>query len=158
SDFTFPYRNMQQSPAPDRPQFKVGFTIASGPAVVPSPPQQQAQTQVRRLPPQGELVAAPEFAGVDQPVVVRGAGFEPGKTVKLNWTTVTGNRISGSGAVSSVASRMLSGNGDRSLASGGWEERSRTVAEAKADAAGNVVFYFRTPDDLGGAHGLWSDA
>src|SRR5436190_6646526 len=27
SDFTFPYRNMQQSPAPDRPQFKVGFTI-----------------------------------------------------------------------------------------------------------------------------------
>ena len=28
SDFTFPYRNMQQSPAPDRPQFKVGFTIS----------------------------------------------------------------------------------------------------------------------------------
>jgi hypothetical protein len=30
SDFTFPYRNMQQSPAPNRPQFKIGFTIAPG--------------------------------------------------------------------------------------------------------------------------------
>jgi hypothetical protein len=26
SDFTFPHRNMQQSPAPNRPQFKIGFT------------------------------------------------------------------------------------------------------------------------------------
>jgi hypothetical protein len=43
SDFTFPYRNMQQSPAPDRPQFKVGFTISKGPAVLPAPPPQQAQ-------------------------------------------------------------------------------------------------------------------
>jgi hypothetical protein len=35
SDFTFPYRNMQQSPAPNRPQFKIGFTIAPGAAVLP---------------------------------------------------------------------------------------------------------------------------
>src|SRR5580704_1745989 len=75
SDFTFPYRNMQQSPAPDRPQFKLGFNVTPGPAVLPPPPPQQAQTQVRRLPPQGELKATPEFAGVGQPVVVRGTGF-----------------------------------------------------------------------------------
>jgi hypothetical protein len=95
SDFTFPYRNMQQSPAPDRPQFKVGFSISNGPAMLPAPPPQQAQAHVRRLPPQGELVATPEFAGVGQPVTVKGAGFTPGKSVALNWTTVTGNRISG---------------------------------------------------------------
>ena len=157
SDFTFPYRNMQQSPAPDRPQFKVGFTIAEGPAVLPAPPPLQAQTHVRRLPPQGELVATPEFAGVGQPVTVTGSGFESGKTVALHWTSVTGNRISGGNAVSTVASRMLSGNGDRSAATGGWEERSRIVAEATADSAGRVQFHFQAPDDLGGSHGLWAD-
>jgi hypothetical protein len=157
SDFTFPYRNMQQSPAPDRPQFKVGFTISGGPAVLPAPPPQQAQAHVRRLSPQGELVATPEFSGVGQPVTVRGGGFTPDKSVALNWTTVTGNRVSGDGAVSSVASRMLSGSGDRSGSTGGWEERSRVVAEATADAAGNVEFHFKAPDDLGGSHGLWAD-
>src|ERR1700719_939866 len=158
SDFTFPYRNMQQSPAPDRPQFKVGFTISKGAPVLPAPPPQQAQTQVRRLPPQGELVASPEFSGVGQPVTVKGTGFEPGKSIALNWTTVTGNRISGGAAVSTVASRMLSGNGDRSATTGGWEERSRVVAQATADAAGHVEFHFNAPDDLGGSHGLWADA
>jgi hypothetical protein len=69
--------------APNRPQFKIGFTIAPGAALLPS------------LPPQGELVATPAFSGVDQPVVVRGSGFAPDKIVALNWTTVTGNRISG---------------------------------------------------------------
>ncbi len=141
SDFTFPYRNMQQSPAPDRPQFKIGFNIAPGPAVLPPPPLKQVQAKVRRLPPQGELKATPEFAGVDQPVIVKGAGFEPGKAVQLNWTTVTGNRVTGAGANTA-----------------GWEERSRIVAEATADEAGNVAFYFRTPDDLGGSHGLWAEA
>jgi hypothetical protein len=158
SDFTFPYRNMQQSPAPDRPQFKVGFTISNGPAMLPAPPPQQAQAHVRRLPPQGELVATPEFAGVGQPVTVKGAGFTPGKSVALNWTTVTGNRISGDAVVSTVSSRMLSGNGDRSASTGGWEERSRVVAEATANAAGNVEFHFKAPDDLGGSHGLWAEA
>src|ERR1700680_1916054 len=40
----------------------------------------------------------------------------------------------------------------------GWEERSRVVAQATADAAGNVEFHFKAPDDLGGSHGLWADA
>ena len=158
SDFTFPYRNMQQSPAPGRPQFKVGFTISKGPAVLPATPPRQAQAQVRRLPPQGELVATPEFSGVGQPVTVKGSGFEPGETVALNWTTVTGNRISGGATVSTVASRMTAGNGDRSVSTGGWEERSQVIAQAKVDATGTAEFHFNAPDDLGGSHGLWADA
>src|SRR5258708_25015182 len=74
SDFTFPYRNMQHSPAPDRPQFKVGFTISKDPAVLPAPPPQQAQAHVRRLPPQGELVAVPRFSRVGPPVPREEAG------------------------------------------------------------------------------------
>ena len=58
-ELTFPYRNMQQNPEPDRPRWSIPFTITAGPPVLPPPPEQQAQTTVRMLPPQGELVAAP---------------------------------------------------------------------------------------------------
>jgi len=135
SDFTFPYRNKQQSPSPDRPQFKIGFNITPGAAVLPPAPDRQAQTTVRRLPPPGELMATPAFAGVGKPVVVRGSGFAPDKPVALNWMTYVGNRMTGRG----------------------WEENSTVVAEATADASGNVAFFFKAPDDLGGVHTLWAD-
>jgi hypothetical protein len=135
SDFGSPYRNTQQSPFAGRPQFKLTYTIAPGPAVLPPPPERQAQNQVRSLPAQGELVATPAFAGVDQPVVVKAGGLEAGKPYKLNWSTVVGNRMSGLG----------------------WEEQGRVVAESTADAAGQAEFRFKTPDDLGGQHNFWID-
>src|SRR5262245_23141255 len=133
TDFGSPYRNTQQSPVPDRPQFKLGFTITPGAPVLPPPPAEQAQKLVRSLPPQGELVTTPAFSGVDQPVVVAGSGFEPGKTLQLNWNTVVGNRMT----------------------SAGWEERARPIAEAKANASGRAEFRFKVPDDLGGVHNVW---
>ncbi len=136
TEFGSPYRNMQQSPAPDRPQFKLAFNITPGDPVLPPPVSEQAQRAVRMLPPQGELAATPVFSGIEQPVTVNGSGFEPGKIVPLHWNTVTGNRING----------------------GGWEEQGRVIAEAKADAAGNVEFHFKAPDDLGGSHGLMAEA
>jgi hypothetical protein len=157
TDFGSPYRNMQQSPAPDRPQFKVNFTITPGPAVLPPPPPAQAQKNVRMLPPQGELVATPVFSGIEQPVTIRGTGFDPGKTVDLHWTTVTGNRINNGAVLDSVQSRMAAGNGDRSGGTG-WEEKARVIAQAAADAAGNVEWRFKAPDDLGGSHGVWAEA
>jgi hypothetical protein len=136
SDFNSPYRNTQQSPVPDRPQFKLGFTITPGATVLPPPPEQQAQRNVRSLPSPGELVATPAFAGVGHPVVVSAGGFEAGKTYALNWNTVVGNRMTGAG----------------------WEEQSRVIAQAQADAAGRAAFRFTVPDDLGGVHNLWVDA
>jgi hypothetical protein len=132
SDFGSPYRNTQQSPVAYRPVFKAGFTITAGAPVLPLSPPQQAQTTVRSLPPPGDLVASPPFAGVGQPVAVKGGGFEPAKIYKLDWGTVVGNRMTGRG----------------------WEENSRQIAEAKADAAGQVEFHFAAPDDLGGLHSL----
>ena len=38
TDFGSPYRNTQQSPVPDRPQFKLEFTITPGAPVLPPPP------------------------------------------------------------------------------------------------------------------------
>jgi hypothetical protein len=136
SDFNSPYRNTQQSPVPDRPQFKLGFTITPGAPVLPAAPEQQAQRQVRSLPQQGDLVATPAFSGIGQPVVVAGNGFTAGKTYKLNWNTVVGNRMTGAG----------------------WEEQARVIAEGTADAAGRAEFRFSVPDDLGGVHNLWVDA
>jgi len=133
SDFGSPYRNTQQSPVPDRPAFKLAYTITAGAPVLPPAAQQQAQSEVRSLPAQGQLIATPAFAGVGQPVLVKGSGLEPGKIHQLNWTTVVGNRMTGRG----------------------WEEVSRVIAEAAADAAGSAEFRFDTPDDLGGAHTLW---
>jgi hypothetical protein len=135
-ELTFPYRNPEQNPAPGRPRFEFAFNVTDGPAVLPAPPEQQAQREVRRLSPPGELVATPSFAGVSEPVAVRGSGLEPGKVYALNWTRVVGNRMTGQG----------------------WEQTSKPIAEAKADATGNVEFRFATPDDLGGTHGLWVQA
>jgi hypothetical protein len=135
-ELTFPYRNPEQNPAPGRPRFEFAFTVTDGPAVLPAPPEQQSQREVRRLPPPGELVATPSFAGVGETVAVRGSGLEPGKVYALNWTRVVGNRMTGQG----------------------WEQSSKPIAEAKADATGNLDFRFATPDDLGGTHGLWVQA
>jgi hypothetical protein len=52
-EFTFPYRKMQQNPEPDRPRWALPFTITSGPPVLPPSLEQQAQTTVGMLPPQG---------------------------------------------------------------------------------------------------------
>ena len=101
-ELTFPYRNMQQNPEPDRPRWAIPFTVTEGAPVLPPPPEQQAQKNVRVLPPQGELVATPRFGGVGEPASVRSEGLEPGKTYKLNWTRVIGNRMTGQGWEESV--------------------------------------------------------
>jgi len=134
-ELTFPYRNMQQNPEPDRPRWSIPFTVTAGAPVLPPPAEQQAQKTVRMLPPQGELVATPAFSGIQEPVVVRGEGFEPGKTYELNWTRVVGNRMTGAG----------------------WETSATPVAKATADAQGKASFQFKVPDDLGGEHGLSVD-
>jgi hypothetical protein len=134
-DFTFPYRNMQQSPSPDRPRFVRGFTITDGPPILP-PNDRQVQPDVRLPPRTGELLSEPQFSAVGDPLAVRGQGFEAGKTYALTWKTVSGNRVAGAG----------------------WEEWSRVVGETTANASRVVEFRLATPDDLGGAHELSVEA
>lgn len=71
-ELTFPYRNPEQNPAPDRPRFALTFTVTDGAPVLPPAPEQQGQKVVRVLPPQGGLVATPRFSGVGEPALVRG--------------------------------------------------------------------------------------
>jgi hypothetical protein len=132
---TFPYQNPEQNPAQGRPRFSFMFKVTPGTPVLPPAPEQQAQKNVRRLPPPGDLISLPQFSGVGEPVKVSSQGLTPGKSYKLNWTRVIGNRMTGQG----------------------WEDISIPVAEAKADASGTADFTFKTPDDLGGVHGVWVD-
>ena len=132
-DFTFAYRNMQQSPEPDRPRFARRFSVTPGAPVLPPPPQAQSQRAVKRLPEDGgALGVSPAFATVGAPVSVRGEGFSPGKAYELAWSTVVGNRVAGEG----------------------WSESARVIAKAKADDGGALEFRFPAPDDLGGLHAV----
>ncbi|MBW7921266.1 MAG: hypothetical protein H3C51_04115 [Rubellimicrobium sp.] len=131
-DFTFPYRNMQQSPEPDRPTFTATFEVTADAPVLPPAPEAQSQAVVARLPAPGDITVEPAFGQVGQPFTASADGFAPGATATLYWSTVTGNRVSGSG----------------------WETSEREIAQAVADAQGRVSFTLATPDDLGGAHDL----
>jgi hypothetical protein len=117
-ELTFPYRNPEQNPAPDRPRFALTFTVTDGAPVLPPAPEQQGQKVVRVLPPQGGLVATPRFSGVGEPALVRGDGLEPGKSYKLNWTRVVGDQLMGPGAEQPGRTN--------------WEETSKVVAETAA--------------------------
>ena len=76
SDFGSPYRNTQQSPVPDRPHFKLDFTITPGAPVLPPPPERQAQTNVRWLAAAGRAGRdAGVLAASAQPVVVQRLGL-----------------------------------------------------------------------------------
>jgi hypothetical protein len=133
-ELTFPYRNMQQSPEPDRPRWAIPFTVTVGAPVLP-PPERHARQNPPVPPRQDELVMMPQSSGVGEAVLVRSDGLVPGTSYQLNWTRVVGNRMTGAG----------------------WQELSTVVAESKADSAGHAEFRFDVPDDLGGAHGLWMD-
>ena len=65
----FPYRNMQQNPGARPAALGDPVHGHGGPAVLPPPPETQAQTVIRGLPPPGELVSTPAFSGVDEPVI-----------------------------------------------------------------------------------------
>ena len=134
SDFGSPYRNTQQSPVPDRPQFKLGYTITRGRA---------------------GAAAAARAAGADGGALAAAAG-RAGRDAGLLRRRSAGR---GQRAPASSPARPISSTGPplvgNRMTSAGWEESARVVAEAKADATGRVEFHFKAPDDLGGTHTLW---
>ncbi len=132
-----PYLNQQQSPnyKPAVPTVLGAlFEVTEGPAALWADPSEQV---LPRKP--GEGVATGDGARlaldyVSGPVgsewTLQGAGFAPGASVSVTWSSVRGNRISGAG----------------------WEEVDRELGTVTADASGAFTFTTDTPDDLGGAH------
>jgi hypothetical protein len=131
-EFTFPYLNPEQNPRPDRPRFTRTFTVTPGEVVTPPPVDKQVQSKVNRLLPAGELTIVPQFGQVGTRVSISGAGFTPSIEYSVTWTTMVGNRVGGVG----------------------FGEDEREIGRVRADANGQVVYAFDTPDDLGGAHNI----
>lgn len=139
-----PYLNQQQAPI-YKPQIPTvlgeTFEITVGEPVVPAPAQTQHLT---RLPgssvvSEGDrpvLVSDYRSGWVGSPLTVTGAGFPANSDVQLEWSSVVGNRIAGSG----------------------WEEVLRPLQTVSTDASGNFSLTFPTPDDLGGEHRLVASA
>ncbi len=74
------------------------------------------------------LNVEPSEGPITTPIVATGSGYTPGQAVDIVWSTMVGNRVSGSG----------------------FEEARWTVGTATADPSGNVHFEFAAPSDLGG--------
>jgi len=132
-----PYLNQQQAPI-YKPQIPtvIGttFEVTDGPAIAAPAASEQGLPRISGAPPVPSSGAALGLDYVSGPVgsdlTVLGAGFAPGETVALTWTTVRGNRISG----------------------GGWEEIELPLVEARAGDDGRFEAVVATPDDLGGEH------
>jgi hypothetical protein len=131
-----PYLNEQQSPnyQPLIPTVVAQhFRIVAGPPRLP--PSAVAQSPARVLDPtpkDAPAVLATDFLSgtVGSPVTLTGHAFAPQSTVSVEWQTVVGNHISGSG----------------------WETEDRPLLDAETDRNGTFAARFRTPADLGGEH------
>lgn len=138
---TAPYLNGRQSPnfQPLIPQVLAGsFRVTQGQAVLPKRAAAQAPARVRATPvpidplPDAPPVIALDYASgiVDSDLAIRGRGFAAHANVTVDWETVVGNRLSGTG----------------------WDTVRRPIAAAVADEDGRFAVAVRTPDDLGGTH------
>ncbi len=131
--FTFPYMNMQQSPAPDRPTWMFEFNITKGQAVLPPPGDKQGlarELAIVGTAANAHLSTDWKNGQVGTPVTLRGQGFTPNDSVELLWFRVTGNRVGGQG----------------------WDENSSTLGTVTVGPEGTLTLPFRTPDELGGDH------
>ncbi|MDO8506235.1 MAG: hypothetical protein Q7S41_01355 [Candidatus Limnocylindria bacterium] len=131
-DFTFPYLNMQQSPEPGRPMFRLPFTVTDGPGALPAAASAQALPTLATAPVTTGIWFDPPSGIVGAKTILRGTGLIPSAEFALEWTTTVGNRVSGSG----------------------FEAKADTIAEARTDRDGRLAMSFTVPNDLGGAHVL----
>ncbi|HXP93765.1 MAG TPA: hypothetical protein VN905_09880 [Candidatus Binatia bacterium] len=134
---TAPYLNGQQSPnaQPLIPQVLAQtFRLVAGPPRLPA--SAVAQAPQRATEPPRRDAAGPSLATsfrsgtVGSPLVITGHGFAPQASIAVDWETVVGNRLSGTG----------------------WETQLRPFVRAVADANGDFTVRAQTPDDLGGDH------
>ncbi len=74
------------------------------------------------------LTVSPTEGPIQTNAVLTGSGFEPGANLAIDWQTMVGNRVSGTG----------------------FAEVSWPLANVTTDASGNLHYEFKVPNDLGG--------
>ena len=132
SEFGAPYMNPNQQPAvASRPFPHLPFTVTDGPAVMPTPAEQQGFTQIAAKPVDKGIWTAPYGAYVGTKGTINGKALPANADIEIFLTTMVGNR--------SVT---------------GFEERTKSLGKVKTDANGSLSAPFTFPDDLGGTHTL----
>ncbi len=128
-DFTFPYLNMQQSPEPDRPMFRLPFTVTDGPPVLPAAVEKQGLPVLAAKPLDKGIWTAPASGVVGEQVSLAGKSLAANADLALVWTTMEGNRVAT-----------------------GFAEVTRELGKIRTDQSGSFAWSFAVPNDLGGAH------
>ena len=133
--FQFPYLNTQQSPQPDRAMIDLEFTITEGEVVLPTSVEDQGFAIKSGSAPASDtsepfLWIDPMEGSIEIETTLYGNGFSPGEKVLFQWTSVAGNRVSGTG----------------------WDEVITELGATTIDEDGSLSYGFTVPDDLGGNH------
>ncbi len=129
-DLNFMYLNMQQSPEPDRPQFRIPFTITEGPAVLPPPVAQQGVPIIPGKPVDKGLWVSPASGIVGSPATLNAKGLPANSDVTLTYLAQVGNRVTAAA----------------------FTEQGKPLGKARTDGSGALSWSFALPDDLGGLH------
>lgn len=128
-DFTFPYLNMQQSPEPDRPMFRIPFMVTDGPAVLPADVTKQSLPILAAKPVDKGIWTSPASGLVGDQVTLLGKGLPSRSELSLTWPTMQGNRVAT-----------------------GYEQVTKDFGKVSVDGNGAFSWTFTVPNDLGGAH------
>lgn len=125
------YLNPQDSPQPDRPVWRIPFTVTAGAAVLPTAATTQTVPDATiAMPAQGSFFAEPARGVVGSKTTLRGSGLTPNADVQLVWVNAGGtDAVAGTRPDSEVP-----------------------IATAKTDANGSFAAAYTIPDEAGGAH------
>lgn len=137
------YLNYEQSPVArmPRPQFTFRTTAAAGPGS--ARPSAAPAAYEEPYPPQGVKPAEVKLAGatlaltptqgpVGTRAMLRGEGFPRNASLKLEWETFEGNRVSGSG----------------------FDPEEKVLGQVQVASDGKIAWAVTIPEDLGGLHPL----
>ena len=127
---TMPYLNMQQSPQPDRPLFRLPFTITAGDPVLPGAAGLRSLADIVTLPDKGSFWFEPQQGAVGSMTTLYGKGLPANTELDLVWTNPSGT----------------------SPVAGSRPETSTVVGKARTTAAGDLKWIYTVPDEWGGFH------
>ena len=128
-----PYLNYRQGPYKDTPVKEFAFQLTPGPLAA-GPTVEDFSASDNPAPTKadgaGKLALSRDRGTVGQPTTVRGSGLPANTTLKIDWTTMVGNRVSAIG----------------------FSEETRDLGTVKTGADGTFTLDMTIPDDLGGQH------
>ncbi len=129
-DLNFMYLNMQQSPEPDRPQFRIPFTVTEGTAVMPPPVDQQRVAIPPSKTSASGLSVSPAAGIVGSQATLTAKALPANSDITLTYLAQVGNRVT----------------------TAAYSEQGKPLGKVRTDGTGSFSWTFPLPDDLGGVH------